>query len=44
VTEPNLARMLLERLRQVPNATPAKLLAEFKRLVADDLKAKGKKR
>jgi hypothetical protein len=42
VTEPNLARMLLERLRCMPDATPAKLLAEFRRLLADDLKAKCK--
>jgi hypothetical protein len=34
MTEANLARILLERLRQVPNATPAKLLAEFRRLLA----------
>jgi hypothetical protein len=40
MTESNLAKKVLEHLRQVPNATPAKLLAEFKRLVADDLKAK----
>jgi hypothetical protein len=44
MTESNLARMLLHRLRQVPNTTPAKLLAEFRRLLADDLKAKGKAR
>jgi len=29
-----LARKLLTRLRRVPNPTPAKLLAEFRRLVA----------
>jgi hypothetical protein len=40
MTESNLAKKVLEHLRQVQNATPAKLLAEFKRLVADDLKAK----
>jgi hypothetical protein len=28
------ARSLLERLRRMPNATPAKLLAEFRRLLA----------
>jgi hypothetical protein len=42
MTEANLAREFLARLRQVPDATPAKLLAEFRRLVADSLKAKGK--
>jgi hypothetical protein len=44
VTKRAQARSLLERLRRMPDATPAKLLAEFKRLVADDLKAKGKAR
>jgi hypothetical protein len=38
------ARSLLERLRRMPDATPAKLLAEFRRLLADDLKTKGKAR
>jgi hypothetical protein len=28
------ARSLLERLRRMPNATPTKLLAEFRRLLA----------
>jgi len=28
------ARSLLEHLRRVPDATPAKLLAEFRRLLA----------
>jgi hypothetical protein len=32
--------VLLDHLRRMPNATPAKLLAEFRRL----LKAKGKAR
>ena len=36
------ARSLVQRLLQVPNATPAKLLAEYRRLVAADLTAKGK--
>jgi len=40
MTEPNRARLLLEHLRRVPNATLAKLPAEFKRLLADELKAK----
>ena len=30
----DLARKLLTKLRQVPNQTPIKLLAKFKRLVA----------
>jgi hypothetical protein len=30
----DLAKKLLTRLRRVPNPTPAKLLAEFRRLVA----------
>ena len=38
------ARSLLERLRRMPDATPTELLAEFRRLLADDLKAKGKAR
>jgi hypothetical protein len=38
----DLARKLLTRLRQVPNPTPAKLLAEFRRLVAAE-KAKARK-
>ena len=32
----SLARKLLTKLRHVPNPTPAKLLAEFRRLVAAD--------
>ena len=40
MTKANLAGRLLECLRQVPDATPTKLLAEFKRLLADDGKAK----
>ena len=35
----DLARTLLTRLRRVPNPTPAKLLAEFRRLVAEKAKA-----
>jgi hypothetical protein len=35
MTEADLAKNLLARLRQVPNATPAKLLIEFRRLLAD---------
>jgi len=42
MTAPDLAKMLLERLRRVADAMPVKLLAEFRRLIADDLKAKGK--
>jgi hypothetical protein len=42
MTDPHLARRLLERLRRMPNATPAKLLAEFRRLLADEVKANGK--
>jgi len=44
VTAPSQAKALLEQLRRVPDVTPAKLLAEFRRLLADDLKAKGKAR
>lgn len=36
MADPNLARKLLTRLRKVPNPTPANLLAEFRRLVADE--------
>jgi hypothetical protein len=43
MTESNLAKKVLERLRQVPNATPAKLLAEFRRRQLG-LKAKDKAR
>ena len=32
----DLARKLLTKLRHVPNPTPAKLLVEFRRLVADE--------
>ena len=32
----DLGRKLLTRLRRVPNPTPAKLLAEFRRLVASE--------
>jgi hypothetical protein len=39
MTEADLAKKLLAHLRQVPNPTPAKLLAEFRRLIPDDLKA-----
>jgi hypothetical protein len=39
------ARSLLERLRRMPDATPAELLAEFRRLLVElGLKAKGKPR
>jgi len=34
MAELDLARKLLTKLRHVPNPTPAKLLAEFRRLVA----------
>ena len=34
MAELELARKLLTKLRHVPNSTPAKLLAEFRRLVA----------
>jgi hypothetical protein len=34
MAELDLARRLLTRLRHVPNPTPAKLLAEFRWLVA----------
>jgi hypothetical protein len=34
MTAPNQARVLLDHLRRVPDATPAKLLAEFRRLLA----------
>jgi hypothetical protein len=32
----HLARMLLTKLHHVPNPTPARLLAEFRQLVADE--------
>ena len=38
----DLARELLTRLRHIPNPTPAKLLAEFRRLVAAE-RAKARK-
>jgi len=42
-TASNLARKVLKHLRQVPDATPAKLLAEFRRRLLElGLKAKGK--
>jgi hypothetical protein len=44
MTAPHLARLLLERLRRVPAATPAKLLVEFRRLLANEAKAKGETR
>jgi hypothetical protein len=45
MTESNLAKKVLEHLRQVPNAAPAKLLAEFRRRLLElGLKAKGKAR
>jgi hypothetical protein len=45
MTEPDLARKLLAQLRQVPNATPAETLAEFRRRLLElGLKAKGKAR
>ena len=44
MTAPNQARVLLDHLRRVPDATPATLLAEFKRLLANEAKAKGKAR
>jgi hypothetical protein len=34
MTAPSQAKALLEQLRRVPNATPAKVLAEFRRLLA----------
>jgi hypothetical protein len=45
MTAPNQARGLFEHLRRVPNPTPDKLLAEFRRrLVELGLKAKAGKR
>lgn len=45
MTETDLARVLLAHLRQVPNPTPAKVLAEFRRRLAElGAKAKGKAR
>ena len=45
MTAPNQARGLLDHLRRVPDATPAKLLAEFRRLVGGrNLRTKGKAR
>jgi hypothetical protein len=41
MTELDLARRLLTKLRHVPNPTPAKLLAEFRRLAAAE-KAKAR--
>ena len=43
MTDPHLARRLLDHLRRMPDATPAELLAEFRQLLADE-KAKGKAR
>jgi hypothetical protein len=40
----DLARKLLTKLRHMPNPTAAKLLAEFRSLIADNLKAKRKAR
>jgi hypothetical protein len=42
MTAPNQARVLLDYLRRVPDATPAKLLAEFKRLLANEAKGKAR--
>ena len=43
MTELDLARKLLTKLRHVANPTPAKLLAEFRRLLAaDEARAKAK--
>ena len=39
MAEMDMARKLLTRLRRVPTPTPAKLLAEFSRLVAERAKA-----
>jgi hypothetical protein len=36
MTEADLAKKLLAQLRHVTNPTPAKLLAEFRRLVVSD--------
>jgi hypothetical protein len=44
MAELNLARKLLTNLRHVPNPTPARLLAEFRRLVAaEEAKAQPKR-
>ena len=44
MAELNLARRLLTKLRDVPNPTPAKLLAEFRRLAAaEEAKAQPKR-
>ena len=37
MAEMDLARKLLTKLRHVPNPTPAKLLVEFRRLVAAEV-------
>lgn len=42
MTAPSQARVLLEHVKQMPNATPAEALAEFRRLLAEMGLAKGK--
>jgi hypothetical protein len=44
VTAPSQAKALLEHLRRVPNPTPDKLLAEFRRRLVELGLAKGGKR
>jgi hypothetical protein len=44
MTEPDLARKLLAHLRQMPKATPAEALAEFRRRLVELELAKGKAR
>jgi hypothetical protein len=42
MAELDLARKLLIKLRYVPNPTPAKLLAEFRRRMAEEANVKAK--
>jgi hypothetical protein len=42
LTAPSQAKALLEQLRRVPNPTPAKLLAEFRRLMGPMVKGKAR--
>lgn len=37
MTDTDLARKLLAQLRRMPNATPAETLAEFRRLLAEQM-------
>jgi hypothetical protein len=43
MAEMDMARKLLTKLRRVPNPAPAKLLAEFRRLVAAECRKAAKR-